>query len=70
MDKEVKKSLKESKRLEKPQPLSKADIVRLHRDSMKQTEKLRELLKPSWFVLGPSRKRKVYKQGSVQNPRR
>ncbi|MBW3019158.1 hypothetical protein KY329_03170 [Candidatus Woesearchaeota archaeon] len=70
MDKELKQALKKSKGLERPQPLSRADIVRLHEDTLQQAEDLRELLKPTWFVLGPSGKRKVYKSGSVQKPRR
>jgi len=69
MDKELKKALKNSRELERPQPLSRADIVRLHKDALQQAEDLRELLKPTWFVLSSS-KRKVYKSGSTQKSRR
>ena len=48
--KEVKKALEEAKRLEREAPLSRKEEVDLYRESIQFSEKLKDLLKPSWFV--------------------
>ncbi len=48
--KEVKKALAEAKRLEKEKPLSRKEEVALYKEGIQFSEKLKHLLKPSWFV--------------------
>ncbi|OYT32714.1 hypothetical protein B6U93_00680 [Candidatus Woesearchaeota archaeon ex4484_78] len=59
MDKEkIIKALAEAKKLEKMPEPSKEEIKKIYRNRMKQAQKLRQLLKPTWFVLETRRQKK------------
>lgn len=55
---DVKKALWEAKKLEKKSYLSKKQIQAVYDDGMKQAQKLRKLLKPTWFVQETRRQKK------------
>ena len=55
---EIRKALAKAKKLEKMPDPSIKEIEAINKDSMKQAQKLRKLLKPTWFVLGTRRQKK------------
>jgi len=59
--KDVKDALKKAKQLEKEAPLSRKEEVALYKESIEFSEKLRQLLKPAWFVKDVHKKKKPKK---------
>ena len=54
----IRKALEEAKKLEKkPEPI-KEDINKIHKERLKHAQKLRKLLKQTWFVLETRRQKK------------
>ena len=50
MRKEVRKAMEKAKELEKIPVPSKEEIVAVYKEGLEEAEKLRKLLKPSWFI--------------------
>ncbi len=67
MKKEVRQAMEKAKELEKVPIPTKEEIVAIYKEGLEEAEKLRKLLKPSWFVgdkhrkktVSPSRKKKT-----------
>ncbi len=67
MKKEVRKAMVKAKELEKIPVPTKEEIVKIYKEGLEEAEKLRKLLKPSWFVADihkkkpqlPTRKKKT-----------
>ncbi len=56
--KKIKKALRKSKKLEKIPKPTKNKIQSVYDDGLKQAQKLRKLLKPTWFVKETRRQKK------------
>ena len=61
MKKEVRKAMEKAKQLEKIPAPTKQEIVSIYKEGMEESEKLRKLLKPAWFVGGKATKKKSKK---------
>ena len=57
MKKEVRKAMEKAKELEKIPVPTKEEITAIYKEGLQESEKLRKLLKPQWFV-GDNRKKK------------
>lgn len=68
MDEKVRKAMSAAKRLESHPVASDSEIERIYRDGMERAERLRDMLRPAWYVNAP--RRKVYKSGDVTKTRR
>ena len=70
MKKEVREAMELAKQLEKTSVPTTEEIVAIYKDGMEEAEKLRKLLKPSWFVKDVDRhvrkkRKKVVKKRKV-----
>lgn len=50
LPKKVKEALKKAKELEKKEPMTKEELVTAYKEGVSLSEKMRNLLVPSWFV--------------------
>ena len=62
MKKDVQKALEKAKQLEKKEPASREEIVKIYKEGLEEAEKLRKLLKPQWFISDTHKKKKSTKK--------